>query len=109
MNADPAAKAQSAELAKLLAAGMKGRGDAELSALLAHADRRARLDAQLELASRGDQSIAVFTKVANNRKAAPLARLVNPVPRSVLREHPALQRSFCRTTARHPCRSAASP
>jgi quinoprotein glucose dehydrogenase len=75
VNADPAAKAQSAELAKLLAAGMKGRGDAELSALLAHADRRARLEAQLELAARGDQSIAVFSKVANNGKAAPLARL----------------------------------
>src|SRR5688572_5182045 len=75
VNADPAAKAQSAELAKLLAAGMKGRSDAELGTLLAHADRRARLDAQLELAARGDKSIAVFNKVANNKKAAPLARL----------------------------------
>jgi quinoprotein glucose dehydrogenase len=75
VNADPVVKAQSAELAKLLAAGMKGRGDAELAGLLAHPDRRARLDAQLELAARGDQSIAVFTKLANNRKSAPLARL----------------------------------
>ncbi len=68
-------KAARADLAKLLAAGMKGRSDAELGALLSHADRRARLDAQLELAERGDKSFGVFAKIANDRKANQLARL----------------------------------
>lgn len=74
-NPDPAQAAQSAELAKLLAAGFKDKDEKTLEGLLAHADRRARLEAQLELASRGDRSLAVFRKVANDRKAAPLARL----------------------------------
>ena len=43
--------------------------------LLSHPDRRARLEAQLELASRGESSVTVFTKVANNKEATPLARL----------------------------------
>ena len=38
-------------------------------ALLSHADRRARLEAQLELASRGDGSVKAFTSVANNKAA----------------------------------------
>jgi quinoprotein glucose dehydrogenase len=74
-NESAASKQARADLAKLLADGFTQRSDAELATLLAHADRRARLEAQLELASRGDKSIAVFTKVANDRKAAPLARL----------------------------------
>jgi quinoprotein glucose dehydrogenase len=72
---DPAQAAQSAELAKLLAAGFKDKDAKSLEALLAHPDRRARLEAQLELAARGDKSLAVFRKVANDKKAAPLARL----------------------------------
>jgi quinoprotein glucose dehydrogenase len=75
VNQDPAQKKISADLAKLLADGFKQRADAELAGLLAHADRRARLEAQLELAARGDKSVKVFAKVANDRKAAPLARL----------------------------------
>lgn len=75
VNVDPAQKQISADLAKLLAGGFTGKSDAELATLLAHADRRARLEAQLELASRGDKSLGVFARVANDRKAAPLARL----------------------------------
>jgi quinoprotein glucose dehydrogenase len=74
-NPDPAGARLSADLAKILSAGFKQRKDAELVAFLSHADRRARLEAQLELASRGPKSIALFTKVANNKTAAPLARL----------------------------------
>jgi quinoprotein glucose dehydrogenase len=70
-----AAQAQaSADLAKLLAAGFKNTDAKTLAALLSHADRRARLEAQLELASRGDGSVKVFTAVAG-KNANPLARL----------------------------------
>ncbi len=74
-NETAASKQAREDLAKLLAAGFTGKSDAELAALLSHPDRRARLEAQLELASRGDKSLTPFTKVANDRKAAPLARL----------------------------------
>jgi quinoprotein glucose dehydrogenase len=72
---DPAQLKISADLAKLLAAGFKNTSVADLAALLSHADRRARLDAQLELASRGDASIKTFTQVATSRSAKPLGRL----------------------------------
>jgi quinoprotein glucose dehydrogenase len=65
----------SADLAKLLAAGFTASSVTDLTALLAHADRRARLEAQLELATRGDAGIKAFTAVANNKSARPLARL----------------------------------
>jgi quinoprotein glucose dehydrogenase len=74
-NPDPARAAESAALAQLLAEGFQQRDAAALEKLLSHPDRRARLEAQLELASRGDKSLAVFKKVANNKSAAPLARL----------------------------------
>lgn len=74
-NETAAQKQARADLAKLLADGFTQRSDAELAALLSHVDRRARLEAQLELASRGDKSIAVFNKVLGDRKATPLARL----------------------------------
>jgi quinoprotein glucose dehydrogenase len=74
-NPDPAQAKASADLAKLLAEGFTQRNEKELVALLAHPDRRARLEAQLELASRGGKSVAAFGKVANNKSAAPLARL----------------------------------
>ena len=74
-NADPAQAKASADLAKLLADGFTQRNEKELVALLAHPDRRARLEAQLELASRGGKSVAAFGKVANSKSAAPLARL----------------------------------
>lgn len=72
---DPVQVKISADLAKLLAAGFTNTSAADLTALLSHPDRRARLEAQLELASRGDASVKAFTSVANNRKAKPLARL----------------------------------
>jgi quinoprotein glucose dehydrogenase len=75
VNVDAAQARASADLAKLLAAGFTQRKDAELVALLSHADRRARLEAQLELAARGDKSIGAFGKVAGNKKADKLARL----------------------------------
>jgi quinoprotein glucose dehydrogenase len=72
---DPAQAKISADLAKLLAEGFTQRKDAELAALLAHPDRRARLEAQLELAARGGKSVGVFSKVVNHKSSAPLARL----------------------------------
>ena len=74
-NPDPAMAKAAADLAKLLAEGFTQRSDKELVALLSHPDRRARLEAQLELASRGSKSVASFSKVANDRKADPLGRL----------------------------------
>jgi quinoprotein glucose dehydrogenase len=75
VNADPAAAKKSAQLAQILAAGFSQRGNEELMGLLSHPDRRARLEAQLELASRGAASVALFTKVVNGKSATPLARL----------------------------------
>ena len=74
-NESAESKAARAAVAKLLSEGPQKRSDAELAAQLAHADRRVRLDAQLELAARGDKSFATFSKVANDRKANKLARL----------------------------------
>jgi quinoprotein glucose dehydrogenase len=73
-NPDPAQVKLSADLQKLLREGFTQRGDQELAMLLSHPDRRARLEAQLELASRGESSVKIFTAVANNKSAAPLAR-----------------------------------
>ncbi|HEU4591235.1 MAG TPA: HEAT repeat domain-containing protein, partial [Steroidobacteraceae bacterium] len=75
LKADPAQAKVSADLAKLLAEGFTRRSNQELVALLAHPDRRARLEAQLELAARGSKSTADFSRVANDKSAAPLARL----------------------------------
>ena len=72
---DPVQVKLSADLAKLLAAGFKDLDTATLQGLLSHVDRRARLEAQLELASRGESSVKVFTTVANDKSAKPLARL----------------------------------
>jgi len=75
VNPDPAQVKISADLAKLLAAGFTDKDAKTLQGLLSHPDRRARLEAQLELASRGNASVPVFTAVTNNKSAAPLARL----------------------------------
>lgn len=75
VNADPAELKISADLKKILADGFTQRSDKELAAMLSHPDRRARLEAQLELASRGSKSIGVFSKVLADKKATPLARL----------------------------------
>jgi quinoprotein glucose dehydrogenase len=76
VNPDPAAVKESADLAKLLAAGFTQRSNAELLGLLSHPDRRARLEAQLELAARGASSAAVFAKaIKGGAGVTPLARL----------------------------------
>jgi len=75
VNPDPAQVKLSADLAKLLRDGFTQRSSDELAGLLSHPDRRARLEAQLELASRGEASVKVFAKVANGNSATPLARL----------------------------------
>ncbi|MEO6246893.1 MAG: HEAT repeat domain-containing protein, partial [Opitutaceae bacterium] len=62
-----------AETKKIIVAGFAGRADGELAALLGHADQRVRQGAQLELAKRGKG--AALLKVANNPKAAQLARI----------------------------------
>jgi len=72
---DPLQASLSAELSQIFAAGLERADTATLRRLLAHPDRRARLEAQLTLASRGRSSIVTFTEVATNVVAAPLARL----------------------------------
>jgi len=72
---DPAQLKISADLAKLLADGFTQRSQSELLGLLSHPDRRARIEAQLELASRGTKSVGAFSTVALNKSANPLARL----------------------------------
>ena len=57
---DPVVK----ETARLLAAGMKGRPEAELVGLLAHRDLRVRQEAQFELAARGISSFPALRQVA---------------------------------------------
>jgi quinoprotein glucose dehydrogenase len=75
VNPDPAQVKISADLAKLLASGFTNLSVAELTSLLSHPDRRARLEAQLELASRGESSVKVFASVASGKSATPLGRL----------------------------------
>jgi len=60
--ADP----RSAEVATLLREGMERRASAELGSLLAHPDRRVRLEGQLELASRGRESLGTLEEAARN-------------------------------------------
>lgn len=74
-NPDPAQQALSAELQQILATGLSRADTTTLRRLLAHPDRRARLEAQLTLASRGRSSLQVFNDVATNVVSAQLARL----------------------------------
>jgi quinoprotein glucose dehydrogenase len=74
-NPDPVQQAVSADLAKLLAQGLQKKDTTALRGLLAHADRRARLEAQFELVERGRSSIKLFSEVATNSVSARLARL----------------------------------
>jgi quinoprotein glucose dehydrogenase len=62
------------ETKKLLADGMAARSEADLAALLGHVDQRVRLEAQWELAARGDKGAATLTEVAV-KGSAKLARL----------------------------------
>jgi quinoprotein glucose dehydrogenase len=72
---DPEQAEASAGLAKLLREGFKQRSKYELAELLGHPDRRARLEAQLELAARGGAGVAIFTPIAKDKHDDPLARL----------------------------------
>src|SRR5688572_1245247 len=71
--APPTADPRSAWTAALLRDGMAGRAAAELGLLLAHPDRRVRAEAQLELASRGRESLRTLEDAARNGTG--LARL----------------------------------
>jgi putative membrane-bound dehydrogenase-like protein len=62
-----------AETKKIINAGFGGRPDAELAALLGHADQRVRQGAQLELAKRGKG--AELLSVAGNPKGTQFARI----------------------------------
>jgi quinoprotein glucose dehydrogenase len=62
--------------ASLLATGMTGRSLEELGRLLAHADRRVRLEAQWELSGRGDRSIFIE---ALKQKGAPVLKRLHAV------------------------------
>jgi quinoprotein glucose dehydrogenase len=75
VNPDPAQVKVSADLARLLADGFTKKSTKELIALLSHPDRRARLEAQLELAARDNVAVSTFAGVATNKAADPLARL----------------------------------
>lgn len=59
----------------LIAAGMSGREDAELAALLEHANWNVRLEAQLELAARGAAATGLFAAIAGDSQAGLYARL----------------------------------
>lgn len=72
---DPVQQAVSADLATLLAEGLKNKDATSLRALLAHPDRRARLEAQFEFVERGRSSIKPLIEVATNSVSARLARL----------------------------------
>jgi len=81
---DPAVK----ETARLLAAGMKARPEAELVGLLAHRDLRVRQEAQFELAARGISSFPALRQVAlESREHAArvhalwaIGQIVRPLP-----------------------------
>ncbi len=73
--ADPAQAALSAEVRTLLAKGFEQSTAEALRGLLAHADYRVRLEAQLELADRGPASLPVLTSVAQDVTLGRLARL----------------------------------
>ena len=72
---DPAVARQLEEMRRLFGEGMNGRPLPELIRLLAHADQRIRLEAQYELAERGDLGIPALQSLARDARADALARL----------------------------------
>lgn len=72
---DPAHRQGAADVAGLLATDWSGKSNDDLSALLAHADRRVRQEAQFELAARGIYSSATLQRVALDASAEVRARL----------------------------------
>jgi quinoprotein glucose dehydrogenase len=75
VNVDPEQAKISADLAKLLAGGFKDFNNEQLVKLLEHPDRRARLEAQLELVSRGGAGVNSFTRLVWDDSEDALARL----------------------------------
>jgi putative heme-binding domain-containing protein len=71
---DPAVTADplTLETKRLLEEGMATRSTSELNSLLAHADRRVRMEAQFALAAKGTEAVVEFTRVARS-VAAPTA------------------------------------
>ncbi len=63
------------ETQRLISEGMEGRGFPELTSLMSHPDQRVRLEAQFELADRGNESIDTLAKIAKDGKAETLARI----------------------------------
>ncbi|HEY4245436.1 MAG TPA: HEAT repeat domain-containing protein [Lacunisphaera sp.] len=59
---------------QLIASDYTKKTDADLAGLLAHPDWRVRLDAQLELANRGNAGIETLAAVAGKTDGSPLAR-----------------------------------
>ncbi len=74
---DPAVLADplTLETKRLLEEGMKQRDPAELTKLLAHTDRRVRMEAEFELAARGKEGREVLEKAASNPSLSADARL----------------------------------
>ncbi|WP_170157502.1 DUF7133 domain-containing protein [Roseimicrobium gellanilyticum] len=74
---DPAVLADplTLETKKYLEEGMKSRDVAELTKLLAHADRRVRMEAEFELAARGKEGRAALEKAAAKKDVVADARL----------------------------------
>ena len=71
----PVARDAVQQTKNLLAAGMQDRTNPELIALLAHADRRVRLEAQLELADRGGDDTEQLLLETARSDSALMARL----------------------------------
>ncbi len=63
------------ETQRLISEGMEGRDLPELAALLGHPDQRVRLEAQFELADRGNESIDTLAEVAKDKGTETLARV----------------------------------
>jgi quinoprotein glucose dehydrogenase len=74
---DPAVLADplTLETKKYLEEGMKQRDVADLTKLLAHADRRVRMEAEFELAARGKEGRAALVQAATKKDAVSDARL----------------------------------
>ncbi|KAA9130894.1 c-type cytochrome [Marinihelvus fidelis] len=72
---DHAASDEVRQAQAIIAGGMSGREDIELASLLEHPNWNVRLEAQLELASRGADALGLFTAIANDPDAGLHARL----------------------------------
>ncbi|MDQ8187057.1 PVC-type heme-binding CxxCH protein [Pelagicoccus sp. SDUM812002] len=76
-----------AETQKLYAEGMTGRSVEELASLLSHPNWNIRLEAQLELASRGEDSLQTFVKIAQDSNSSLHSRLHATWGLGILADH----------------------